>query len=81
MKKDADLKLSIEGHTDNTGTDKVNQPLSEKRAQAVLAYLKAKGVEESRMTSVGFGSANPIADNKTAKGRTLNRRVELKLSY
>jgi OOP family OmpA-OmpF porin len=81
MKKDADLKLSIEGHTDNTGTDKINQPLSEKRAQAVLAYLKAKGVEESRMTAAGFGSANPIADNKTAKGRTLNRRVELKLSY
>ncbi|NML22038.1 OmpA family protein [Pseudoflavitalea sp. G-6-1-2] len=81
MKKDADLKLSIEGHTDNTGSPKVNQPLSEKRAQAVLAYLKSKGVEENRITATGFGSDKPVADNKTAKGRTLNRRVELKLNY
>lgn len=81
LKKDTDLKLSIEGHTDNTGSDKVNQPLSEKRARAVLDYLKSKGVEESRMQSAGYGSSRPVADNKTAKGRTLNRRVELKLTY
>ncbi|MGN6418260.1 MAG: OmpA family protein [Pseudobacter sp.] len=81
MKKDADLKLSVEGHTDNTGSPKVNQPLSEKRAQAVLAYLKSKGIDESRINAAGFGADKPIADNKTAKGRTLNRRVELKLSY
>lgn len=81
MQNDADLKLDIEGHTDNTGSDKVNQPLSEKRAKAVLDYLKSKGVEESRMQSAGYGSSRPVADNKTAKGRTLNRRVELKLKY
>lgn len=81
LKNDADLKLDIEGHTDNTGSDKVNQPLSEKRARAVLDYLKSKGVDESRMHSAGYGSSRPIADNKTAKGRTLNRRVELKLKY
>jgi outer membrane protein OmpA-like peptidoglycan-associated protein len=81
LKKDADLKLDIEGHTDNTGSDKVNQPLSEKRARAVLDYLKSKGVDEGRMQSAGYGASRPIADNKTAKGRTQNRRVELKLRY
>lgn len=81
LKSDADLKLNIEGHTDNTGSDQINQPLSEKRARAVLDYLKSKGVEESRMQSAGYGSSQPIADNKTVKGRTLNRRVELKLKY
>ena len=81
LQKDADLKLDIEGHTDNTGSDKVNQPLSEKRARAVLDYLKSKGVDESRMQSAGYGSSRPISDNKTAKGRTQNRRVELKLKY
>lgn len=81
LKHDADLKLNIEGHTDNTGSDQINLPLSEKRARAVLDYLKSKGVEESRMQSLGYGSSQPIADNKTAKGRMLNRRVELKLKY
>lgn len=81
LKQDADLKLDIEGHTDNTGSDKVNLPLSEKRAQTVLNYLKNKGVEESRIQAAGYGSSRPVADNKTAKGRTLNRRVELKLKY
>lgn len=81
LQQDADLKLDIEGHTDNTGSDKVNQPLSEKRARAVLDYLKSKGVDESRMQSAGYGSSQPVADNKTLKGRTLNRRVELKLKY
>lgn len=81
LKNDPDLKLDIEGHTDNTGSDNVNQPLSEKRARTVLDYLKSKGVEESRMQSAGYGSSRPVADNKTAKGRTLNRRVELKLKY
>lgn len=81
LQQDTDLKLAIEGHTDNTGSDKVNQPLSEKRARAVLDYLKSKAVDESRIQSAGYGSSRPVADNKTAKGRTLNRRVELKLKY
>jgi outer membrane protein OmpA-like peptidoglycan-associated protein len=81
LKDDTDLKLDIEGHTDNTGSDKVNQPLSEKRARTVWEYLKSKGVEESRIQSAGYGSSRPLADNKTLKGRTLNRRVELKLKY
>ncbi len=81
LNADRDLKLDIEGHTDNTGSAKTNQPLSEKRAKAVLDYLKSKRVDENRLQSAGFGPDRPIADNKTAKGRTLNRRVELKLKY
>ena len=79
--EDKALKLDIEGHTDITGGDKINVPLSEKRAKAVFNYLSKAGVDESRMTSAGFASSKPIADNKTAKGRALNRRVEMKLKY
>jgi len=82
LKEDAALKLDIEGHTDNTGSDKINQPLSHKRAQAVYDYLTTKGgIDAGRMTHEGFGSSKPVADNKTAKGRSLNRRVEMKLKY
>ena len=81
LKNDVDLKLEIGGHTDNTGSEKVNQPLSENRAKAVIKYLESKGIDESRMQSAGYGSSHPIGDNKTARGRTLNRRVELKLKY
>lgn len=82
LREDAALKLDIEGHTDNTGSDKVNQPLSQKRAQAVYEYLTTKGgIDASRLSHEGFGSSKPIADNKTAKGRGLNRRVEMKLKY
>lgn len=82
LKEDAALKLDIEGHTDNTGSDKVNLPLSQKRAQSVFDYLTSKGgIDAGRLSHEGFGSAKPIADNKTAKGRSLNRRVEMKLKY
>ena len=82
LKEDANLKQDIEGHTDNTGTDKINIPLSQNRAKAVFDYLNTKGgIDAGRMTSEGFGSSKPVADNKTVKGRTLNRRVEMKLRY
>ena len=82
LKDDANLKLDIEGHTDNKGTPAKNQVLSENRAKAVLAFLKTKGgIDESRLTAAGYGDTKPIADNKTAKGRAMNRRVELKLKY
>lgn len=82
LKEDAALKLDIEGHTDNTGSDKINVPLSQKRAKAVYDYLVNKGgVNSSRLSSEGYGSAKPVADNKTARGRGLNRRVEMKLKY
>ena len=81
LNEDAALKLDIEGHTDNTGTDKINVPLSQNRAKAVHDYLVGKGIDAARLSSEGFGSSKPVADNKTAAGRTLNRRVEMKLKY
>jgi outer membrane protein OmpA-like peptidoglycan-associated protein len=72
-------KVDIEGHTDITGTSEKNHILSHDRADAVKAYLVSKGVDESRMTTAGFGPDKPIADNKTAAGKAKNRRVEMKL--
>ncbi len=74
-------KLAIGGHTDNTGTDDYNQKLSENRVNTVKDYLASKGIDASRLTATGYGESNPVADNNTKEGRSLNRRVELKLSY
>lgn len=71
----------ISGFTDNQGKPEKNQALSEKRANAVMTYLKDKGIDEGRLTAAGYGETHPIATNKTAKGRAQNRRVELKLNY
>ena len=72
-------KLTIEGHTDNTGSSAHNLTLSNNRAKAVVDYLVSKGIDASRLTAIGFGEEKPVTTNKTAEGRTLNRRVELKL--
>jgi OOP family OmpA-OmpF porin len=69
---------TIEGHTDSVGPEAYNQGLSERRAQAVADYLVSKGIAGDRMTVVGRGELDPIADNKTAEGRALNRRVVAK---
>lgn len=71
--------LNIEGHTDNTGTDRINNPLSARRAEAVKAYLVSKGIAAERLFTEGFGSTKPVADNATAEGRAQNRRVEIKV--
>ena len=71
------LHLDIEGHTDNTGTDKINDPLSVKRAEAVKAAFVKNGVAADRFNTAGFGSKNPTGDNKTKAGRAENRRVTL----
>jgi outer membrane protein OmpA-like peptidoglycan-associated protein len=82
LNEDANLKLTVEGHCDNTGTDVINDPLSENRAKSVQTYLTTKGkVDAAKIMVVGYGSKQPIADNKTVKGRNANRRVELKLNY
>ena len=73
------INFGIDGYTDNTGKAKSNLKLSQKRADAVKSYFVSKGIAESRLNAKGFGIENPIASNKTSKGRSLNRRVEIKL--
>jgi OOP family OmpA-OmpF porin len=77
LKQNADLKLRVEGHTDNQVGAAANQALSEKRAQAVVAWLTAHGVATTRLTAKGLGQTKPVADNGTEEGRAKNRRVEL----
>ena len=78
LKEHPELKLVIEGHTDNVGAAAANQSLSEKRAEAVRQYLVSTyGVEKDRLQARGFGASKPAAGNDTAEGRQQNRRVEL----
>jgi outer membrane protein OmpA-like peptidoglycan-associated protein len=74
--KNPDIKIRVEGYTDSIGRPATNLRLSQARAEAVMKYLADKGVSSGRMTAKGYGMASPIADNKTAKGRAENRRVE-----
>ncbi|MDM5178818.1 OmpA family protein [Massilia sp. DJPM01] len=67
------------GHTDSVGTDAYNQKLSIRRAEAVKAYLQAKGIEANRIYTEGKGESQPVADNKSAEGRAKNRRVEVEV--
>jgi outer membrane protein OmpA-like peptidoglycan-associated protein len=83
QKYDFIKKVSIEGHTDNTGTKEGNQKLSEERAASVMAYLVEKGIAEDRLTSKGFGQDKPKVDGEEAdtdEGRALNRRVEFNIT-
>ncbi len=73
------LKVEISGHTDNTGSNQLNQTLSENRAKAVVEYLVTQGIEQSRMRYAGYGESQPIATNETAEGRQKNRRTEFKI--
>jgi outer membrane protein OmpA-like peptidoglycan-associated protein/curli biogenesis system outer membrane secretion channel CsgG len=76
LQDDAGLSLEVQGHTDNQGGDKVNGPLSEKRAAAVKAWLVAQGIEDGRLTTRGLGATKPLKGNETLEGRAENRRVE-----
>lgn len=77
LQNNPDTDVKIYGHTDSTGSDAINNPLSQRRAESVYNYLVSKGVTGARMVSEGFGSTQPVADNNTAAGRTENRRVEV----
>ncbi|GAA5220489.1 OmpA family protein [Membranihabitans marinus] len=79
MKANKDLKIEIQGHTDNTGEVEKNQVLSQARADVVLNYLLSHGIGEDRVSAVGFGSSQPIDTNDTDSGRSNNRRVELRI--
>jgi OOP family OmpA-OmpF porin len=81
LKINKNYSAKIVGYTDSRGSDNYNQKLSEKRAQAVMNDLIAKGVNPKQLSAVGMGKLNPIATNKTAEGRAKNRRIEAELSY
>ncbi len=76
MKKNPSARFEVQGHTDNQGSDKVNDPLSQQRAEAVVKALEGLGVDPFNLRPVGKGSHEPVADNKTEEGRAKNRRVE-----
>ncbi|HKJ18190.1 MAG TPA: OmpA family protein [Xanthomonadales bacterium] len=71
--------IEIVGHTDSTGSDAINQPLSERRAASVAAYLRSRQVMPERLSTFGVGSQYPVASNSTSQGRAQNRRVEIVL--
>lgn len=77
MKLKPTLKIGIEGHTDSDGEENANLLLSQKRAEAVKQYLISKGIGATRLTALGFGETEPIADNSTSKGKQQNRRTEI----
>jgi outer membrane protein OmpA-like peptidoglycan-associated protein len=74
---DSSMHVRVVGHTDSTGSDAVNDPLSVARARSVQEYLSARGVSAQRVEISGVGSRQPIADNGSAEGRARNRRVEI----
>lgn len=80
VKKYPGASIRLDGYTDSIGTDKYNMRLSAKRAEAVKNYLiKEAGVDASKITAIPHGKADPVGDNKTKKGRALNRRVEISI--
>jgi len=78
LKKNESLKMLIQGHSDSRGSENLNKKLSDKRAEAVAAYLVRSGVPSHRLTTVGYGSSQPVATNETPEGRAQNRRVVIK---
>ena len=76
MKKNPSVRFEVQGHTDNQGSDKINDPLSQQRAEAVVKALEGLGCDAFNLRPVGKGSHEPVADNKTEAGRAKNRRVE-----
>jgi OmpA-OmpF porin, OOP family len=79
MVKHHEYRWEIGGYTDGIGSVKYNLKLSQKRAQAVVDYLVSKGIKENKLKVIGYGKANPIATNDTPEGRSMNRRVEIKV--
>ncbi|NJO25582.1 MAG: OmpA family protein, partial [Bacteroidia bacterium] len=81
LKSDPDLKLTVEGHTDNVGIADKNKILSLQRAYAVKEYLVKRGIKADRITIAGYGEEQPVASNNTPEGRAQNRRVVMRVEY
>jgi outer membrane protein OmpA-like peptidoglycan-associated protein len=81
LKANPELKIEVQGHTDNIGNDKYNQDLSNKRAKAVADFIISQGIAADRISYKGYGFSKPIASNDTEKGRAMNRRVEFQPIY
>jgi outer membrane protein OmpA-like peptidoglycan-associated protein len=79
LAKHAEKSVAVEGYTCSIGAEDYNLRLSEKRAEAVKAYMVEKGIAAERLSTMGYGEANPVADNETRQGREMNRRVEFKV--
>lgn len=79
LNNNPEVRVEIQGHTDNIGSDNYNQKLSEGRAASVRNYLVSKGIDPSRMTVKGYGESVPLMDNSTSEGRAFNRRIEFKV--
>ena len=81
LKLNNQIKIDVQGHTDNVGAADYNMELSQKRANAVRQYLIEKGLDPSRIIAKGYGQTKPVATNDTDEGKAQNRRVELLLHY
>ena len=79
MKQLPNLRVELSGHTDNTGSEVLNNRLSQKRAEAVVEYLISKGISADKLTAKGYGSTAPIDSNQTPEGRQNNRRTEFEI--
>ena len=79
LKEYPEIKLEIQGHTDNRGKADYNRDLSQRRAESVRSYLVSRGIAPERLTAVGYGLDQPVADNSSESGRSRNRRTEFKL--
>ncbi|MDV3307410.1 MAG: OmpA family protein [Cyclobacteriaceae bacterium] len=79
LQDNPEIRVEIGGHTDNVGSDPYNRQLSERRAQAVFAYLSNNGVDPARLKTKGYGPDRPVGDNATEEGRQLNRRIEFRI--
>lgn len=79
LRGQATMRVEVAGHTDSSGSDAYNLQLSSKRAQSVVDFLVAQGIDRSRLSSVGYGEMRPVADNDSAEGRASNRRVEFRV--
>ena len=81
MKDNPDCWVKLDGHTDNTGSDAINNKISQQRVDSIKNYLIEKGINPNRIVAKGHGSSKPIAPNDTEEGRVKNRRVEINLAH